>query len=124
MRTDDGVDLVEEDPGLAGGVAGGGRPDGCGVDVVAQMQDHVVAGRTGSGDLEAGRQGPDIECGAVELLSLPRGCDTEQPEHAAQQQAAADAAEESVVPGSTCMPTEIPRPTRRSRWSIGEHRGQ
>ena len=84
LRADDGLDLVEEDPGLARRVTGGGCPDGCGVGVVAQMQDHVVSGRTGSGDLEAGRQGPDIECGAVQLLSLPRGCDTEQPEHAAQ----------------------------------------
>jgi hypothetical protein len=48
------------------------------------MQDHVVARRAGSGDLEAGRQGSDSECGAVQLLSLRRGGNTEQAEHAAQ----------------------------------------
>src|SRR3954454_23317758 len=96
MRPDDLMDGVQQAAGLGRGVAGGGRPDGCRAGVVTKLQDDVVTGGPGAGDVQPGRQRLDGEGGLVETVAGGRLAGTEQGEGAAQQQAAANAAEQQA----------------------------
>ena len=72
VRADDPLDRGDQRPGLGRRVAGGGRPDMRGRDVVAQAQDDVVPGGPGARDLEARGQVADGEGGPVEPIALRR----------------------------------------------------